>query len=749
MSAERPRLRALAQRAGIVPAFVGVGGRQQRTSDATREALLAAMGFDGSSEAAAAAALTALRADAARPALAPLRVVLAGSAAARVLELPSPAPPGGAARFELELCDEGGKTRRGRGIARVRGTSLRLPLPLLPLGYHELRLSLEWPGGGGELRQRLAVAPPRCTGVAERLGARRGFGLLAHLYTLRSRRDWGAGGLGELRRLVGIAGAEQADFVGIQPLHAVWHECGDASPYAPVSRLYRALLHLDVEAVPELRDTPEARERLRSDAFRRRLTVLRVARLMDPAGVATAKREVLELLHRRFAERHRGRGTARGRAYARYCAREGEALERFATFVALAEELAGRGVPRDAERWPEALRDPGGAAVERFRAERAEAVDFQRYVQFELDRQLGACAAAASRAGLALGLYHDLAVGSSGGGADPWSFPGVFATGATLGAPPDDFAAEGQDWGVPPVDPQRLRAAGFDYWIRMMRASFAHAGALRIDHAMGLLRLYWVPRGRSPAEGAYVRQPAAELLGLLALESHRQRAVVVAEDLGTVPPGFAALLARRGILSSRVLYFEQRAGSFRPARSWSRRALATPDTHDLAPLAGWAEGRDLELRHVAGALDDAGLAAARETRAREAAGLARRLAREGLLLPRAPLPGPPRLVAAVAAFLARTPSVLVGVPVEDLVGERDPVNLPGIPPERHPSWRRRLGVPLERLADTAGFRAALDALRGVRVSRSRAAARGGRRRGRGASPGRPRERRGRAPRARR
>ena len=414
----------------------------------------------------------------------------------------------------------------------------------------------------------------------------------------------------------------------------------------------------------------------------------------------------------RSVRRSRARGPTND-----FCEREGQPLDAFATFVALGEQRAARSERAlDWHVWPRELRDPQSEAVARFRREHARAIDFHRFVQFELERQLGAAAAAAKRAGMAIGLYPDLALGSARGGAETWAFPGLFAEGASLGAPPDDFSPQGQDWAIPPLDPLRLRESGFAFYRLLLRAAFAHAGALRIDHVLGVFRLYWIPRGRPACEGAYVRQPARELLALLAQESSRQGALVVGEDLGSVPAGTQASLARHGILSSRVLYFERQAGGFRPSRAWSRRALATANTHDLVPLAGFASGRDLVLRRRAGAIpSERALRAALAERAASAGALTRRLASEGLL--RSPEPRPSELVVAVSRFLARTPCPLVALSLDDAVGEAEPVNLPGVGPREHPSWTRRMGVPLERLAAHPGLRACCAALRKERSRR--------------------------------
>jgi 4-alpha-glucanotransferase len=672
--APRPRLRALAARAGILPAYVDNDGRRRLASDATRERLLAAMGHDASSESAAERSLRALAARSTAELLEPVRVVDAGTRELR-------ARIAARAKWSLELDLEDGST----AVAEGRGPRLRLP-GAPGEGWHTLRLEV----GGRVAAQRLVVTPRRALGVRERLGRPRGFGLWTHLYALRSERDWGAGDLGELAQLVDFAGRAGACFVGINPLHALWNRGADVCPYAPVSRLYRNPLYLEIEAVPELADCAEARKRLA--ALRPRIEALRSAPRVDHAGVADAKREVLQPLHRALR---------RPREYAAYREREGRALDDFATFLALAERHG-----HDWRAWPAALRDARSPEVVRFARDHAREIDFHRFVQFELDRQLAACADRARRAGLAFGVFGDLAIGTAPGGADTWMFRGAFALGASVGAPPDAFAPRGQDWSTPPPDPAQLRADGYATFARLLRGALAHTGALRVDHAMGMARLWWIPAGRPADEGAYVRYPVDDLLGILALESRRAGALLVAEDLGTVPPGFAGRLARRGILSSRVLYFESR-----PASRWSSRALVTANTHDLPPLAGFYAGRDLELRRALGEIEsDAELANAKRERAAAGQALARRLGMKRL-------PGPPRLAAATTGFLCRTPAPLVGLSLDDLVGESEPLNLPGVPADRHPSWTRRIRVPLESLASDLGVKAALAAVPASRKPR--------------------------------
>ena len=304
-------------------------------------------------------------------------------------------------------------------------------------------------------------------------------------------------------------------------------------------------------------------------------------------------------------------------------------------------------------------------------------------------------------AGLALGMYQDLAVGSASSGSDVWSNPELFLQGATVGAPPDMYSDDGQNWGLPAIDPHVLRRTGYDYWTRLLRAGFRHTGALRIDHALGLFRMFWVPLGESARQGAYVRSFSHELFGILALESVRHNALVVGEDLGTVPPDVPGVLAKWGVLSSKVQVFERsfHTGQFRRAADYPRMALATVNTHDLPPLVGWAEARDIMLRTEVGDLSDLGASSAmRDARLNDLGALVSSLIEAGLLPhdAHANLTSD-MLIPAVHAFIRRTPSALVGLSLDDLAHEATPVNIPGVWQDRYPSWTRRMRETLETL----------------------------------------------------
>jgi 4-alpha-glucanotransferase len=710
----RPHLRALAEQSGIVSSYRDQAGRPRSTSDDTRAALLAAMGIDVPDEPAARAALAVLRAQ--RGDLSPVRV--ADRRAARVVRL---GPASRAVQsWTVEVECEDGATLRVAGRRRA-AASLRITLPALPLGYHRLRL-LTRRGDGREqnAEQWLIVVPPHCVTVPAGGAGRRVFGLLTNLYTVRSAQNWGVGDCSDLRRLVRWAGVIGAAFVGVNPLHALANRGDHISPYSPLTRLFRNPLYLDATAAPEWRAlSVDQRTRFGGAAA---LARWRRADRLDYAAVAAHKQAAIGALHRVFVRDHAARETARGRAYRAYVAAQGEPLAVFATFLALAEHFASSGAVswRD---WPRAYRDPASAAVRAFAAAHPAAVDRHRYVQFELDRQLATVADEARDRALPIGIYQDLALGSSRDGSDVWAYRDVFLERASIGAPPDDYSRSGQNWQLPPLDPRALRASGYAYWVRLLRSALRHAGALRIDHVMGLFRQYWIPAGAEATDGAYVRFPSADLLGILALESHRAGAIIIGEDLGTVPRGLPRTLRQWGILSTRVLYFERtRRGGFRPARTYPRQALVGANTHDLIPLAGYWSGRDIALRAEMGLLSDP--AAAQAERARDRAALVRRLRRDRFLPAGGGHPDELSMRAAVHAFLATTPSALLGISLDDCSGEELPVNQPGAPLDVYPSWSRRMQMSVERLTTDRGVARTLAGVRRRRALSTRPPRRG-------------------------
>ncbi|MFJ3716635.1 4-alpha-glucanotransferase [Streptomyces sp. NPDC090057] len=576
----------------------------------------------------------------------------------------------------------------------------------LPLGAH--RVTAVAPDGRTG-HAHLVVAPDRLPTPATR-----SYGLLVQLYSLLSRRSWGMGDLGDLAELAGWAGRTAgAGFVQVNPLHAaVPGAPTDPSPYRPSSRRFPDPVHLRVELIDEfaqIEDQDRVRDLL-DRAARLRADVLDKGALIDRDAVWELKREALELVLAVPL------GPGRQAAYDAFRAEEGQALEDHATWYALAEAHGS-----DWHLWPAGLRDPRSAETAHARAALADRVDFHSRLAWLTDGQLRAAQRTALEAGMTVGIIHDLAVGVHPQGADAWAQQDHFAAGMSVGAPPDAFNAHGQDWGLPPWRPDRLAASGHAPYRHLLRALFRYTGALRIDHVMGLFRLWWVPQGRPPTEGTYVRHDAEAMLALLALEAFRAGAVVIGEDLGTVEPGVRERLQRRGVLGTSVLWFErdwEGDGRPLPPERWRADCLATATTHDLPPTAARLTGDHVGLRERLGLLTRS----AAEESAEAAADTAEWLALLGSLgLLDSPAAGPPGSdeeaeIQGVHRFLLRTPARLVGVWLPDGVGDRRPQNLPGTWDE-YPNWRLPVAdsdgrpVTLEELAASPRLRALLDVLR--------------------------------------
>jgi 4-alpha-glucanotransferase len=695
----RPMLRRLADRMGIVESYLDQsGGEVRHTSDLTRQRLLAAMGFDASTEKRAARALRALQLAAQRRWIDPVRVVRQRRRSLSRVIVRVPTLHTDSVQWTLKLrTEEGIETWWSGQTHGGPARKLTLSLPVVPpLGYHDLTVTFEGAGEHHSATQRLIIVPAQCTPPEARLHGHRGFGLTTNLYTVRSDTNWGAGDIGDMKTIAEWVGQHGGAFVGMNPLHALRNEGYDVSPYSPITRLFRNPLYLRVHDIPEFRYDASVHDLVASPEFQQELAKLREAKMLEYGRVMALRAPALESLHRTFVEREMSRDTPRARSYAAYVKGEDPQLTGFATYMAIAEREGP-----DARLWPEALRRADSPAVAEMRGELAERVDFHRWLQFELDRQLGQAEADAVQAGLALGMYQDLAVGSAASGSDVWANPDLFLQNATVGAPPDMYSDEGQNWGLPAINPHVLRATGYDYWVRLLRAGFRHTGALRIDHALGLFRMFWVPLGESAREGAYVRSFSDELFGILALESVRHNALVVGEDLGTVPPHVPAVLAKWGVLSSKVQVFERdfHTGRFRGTGEYPRMALATVNTHDLPPLVGWAEARDIMLRSEVGDLSDSNVAnVMRASRKSDLDALISSLIEAGLL----PYDAhhhltSDALIAAVHAFIRRTPSALVGLSLDDLAHEAMPVNIPGVWQDRYPSWSRRMRDTLETI----------------------------------------------------
>jgi 4-alpha-glucanotransferase len=620
----------------------------------------------------------------------------------------------GDARIDWTLAEETGAVHEGSVIpddlpavasAEVEGESYRrwrMPLPAaLPHGYHQLSMAAR---GHSDARGslQLIVTPARCYGAAR--GSRL-WGLTAQLYGVRSQRNWGMGDFTDLADLTERAAAMGASAVGVNPLHALFPaDANHISPYSPSSRLFLNVFYLDPEAVPDLAESDEAQAMLGAAGFLGELAKARAAELVDYPAIWRLKLPVLELLFESFRERHLAASTERAQAFRAFRAEMGEALEQHATFDALHERAlrtSGRWSWRD---WPEPLRHPDGPEVAAFAREHRDRVDFFTYLQWLADEQLGKAQVRARAAGMPLGLYNDIAIGVTPASATAWASPGICLSGVSVGAPPDWFNLHGQNWGLAPLSPAGLREGAYAMFAAALRQNMRHAGAVRIDHVMGLNRLFWIPEGASPAAGAYVRYPFADLARIIALESERHRCVVIGEDLGTVPRGFRPAMQRAGMMSCRVLYFErERDGEFVSPEAYPRQALVSVSTHDLPTIRGFWTYRDWIWRDLLRRFpDEDALQSARAERDRDRVLLLRALRRAGLLPAGIDPEQPPdepsdELVLAVHRYLAATPGQLVMVQLEDALGEEEQPNLPGT--DQHPNWRRKLGRSLEALGN--------------------------------------------------
>ena len=681
-------LSRLADAAGIEARYWDIGGRLYETSTETARRLLSALGFPAATEKEVAASLARLEEEAWRETLPAAVIAMEGDEIAIPLRLPASGPRN--LRWSLDL--EGGGQASGscnledleiEAAGELDGTSVvlrRLKLSAQPLGYHRLRLEVHAP-----FTTDIIVAPARGYLPAQ---DRRYWGIAAQLYALRSENNWGVGDFTDLRALMDWAQVRGADAVGVNPLHALFLDTpADASPYSPNSRLFLNPLYLDVTKIPDFAECAWASSPALGDVAR----ALRAGDLVNYPAVATAKIAVLERLHAHFRATHAGQGDARGGAFLEFAAERGRDLRRFANFQMLSERFG----THDWTRWPSAAQKPD--RDEPLSPEQAQRVSFFQYLQWQCAVQLG-MAARGRENGMAFGLFNDLAVSVEAASADHWANQDLFLRGIRVGAPPDPFNEVGQDWGVVPFNPRRLRATGYAHFIALLRANMRHAGALRIDHVMGWQRLFLIPAGARASEGAYLRFPLEDLVAIAALESRRNKCALIGEDLGTVPVGFRERMAAANILSCRILYFERDGDRFHRPGELPAQAVVAAATHDLATLRGYWTGEDIAAKARLGILKEDEERQFRNERARDKQQLLQALAEEGLHAAMEDAPWTPQLADAIHAYLARSPALLFLVQMDDLANEVRQVNLPGSTVE-YPNWRRRLDRTLKEMIE--------------------------------------------------
>lgn len=626
----------------------------------------------------------------------------------------------------------------GARLMLLISSDLNQPPTLPPIevpGYHRLLVA-------GHILT-LAIAPPRCYTLADALagqGSERGWALAAQVYGLRSdslkaaRKVYGDGGIGHfgaLAQLATMAADYGAAALAMSPLHAMFAaDPGRSSPYSPSSRLFLNPFLIDPAGILG----EDAQAQVLAEGGSEMIAAherLQQASLIDWSRAGAHRLSLLRRLYALFRTEQASDGGQLA-AFAAFQREGGAALRAHALYEAYSQHLSNQGAPGhcDWRQWGAAGQHPETPEMQDFARQHAGELDFHLFLQWQAARQLGAAQQRARQAGMRIGLIADLAVGADNGGSQAWSHQGEIAAGLTVGAPPDRLAPQGQNWGLGAFSPLALRRTGYRGYLAMLRACFAQGGGVRIDHVLGLNRLWLVPQGRQADAGAYVAYPQQDMLRLIALESWRHRAVVIGEDLGTVPPGFDQVLAEAGVAGIRVLWFQRDKQNFLPPAAWSRQAIAVTTTHDLPTVAGWWSGADLAWRERLGHLPQ-GLPAALTQRSQERSQLWHGLVQQGwasgplphvapaLAEDMAAAPAPAALedcaiaVDAALQWVAATPAPLAVVPLEDILGLTQQPNLPGLT-DPHPNWRRRLPADTPQLFADYAARARLERLRRVR-----------------------------------
>ena len=705
---------------GIGSGFWDIFGHYHTTSVAAKQSILRALGVAADSSADLEQALGTLARNQWERLLPP--VVVAGEAGPMELPLHVAAERLGArARFVVrrengesgefevnlwELPQVASVEMDGRTWVRVQ---VALPMQL-PLGYHEVTVSV----GGSRASTRCIVTPERAY-MDPHLGrGGRAAGIAVSLYGVRSLRNWGFGDFQDLRRVIDWVAEELgASFVALNPLHAIHNRRPfNTSPYLPNSIFYQNFLYLDVEGMEDYRQCKRALALRETPEVAGEIEALRATPYVEYERVSALKLRFLKLGFAQFL-RERRTGSARARAFETFREREGDLLETFATYCALDEEMHRRDpnlwLWTD---WPAAYQDPCSAETHAFAKKRWRRVMFHQYLQWQIDLQLAGAQQWARDRHLSIGLYHDMALATDRFGSDVWAHRPFYVAGCRVGSPPDDFSPKGQDWAFPPPYSAHHREDGYRLFAESIRKNCRHGGALRIDHVMRLFRLFWIPDKMEATEGSYVSEPNDDFVRILALESVRNQVVVVGEDLGTVDPSIRETLARFGILSYRLFYFEKNEdGAFRRSDEYPRQSLVSSTTHDLPTLAGFWVGADIAARRAAGIIDgevERAQLAQRRTEKQKMLDVLFQLELVSKDLPRsaeayAELTG--ELHNAIIGFLAMTPSQLLAINQEDLTKEMHQQNLPGST-WQYPNWGRKMRFTIEQLrgdAETRGY----------------------------------------------
>jgi 4-alpha-glucanotransferase len=593
----------------------------------------------------------------------------------------------------------------------------QLPLPVLEQGYHQLSVTLD----DISASCALIFAPKTCYSAQE-ANTKKVWGYTAQLYSLRSKNNWGIGDFTDLVQLVEKATAQGASTIGINPLHPLYqNNPAHRSPYSPSSRCFLNPIYIDVTAIPNYTNCKAAQNIINSTAFKNKLQQVKGSELIDYPGVAALKFDMIELLFSDFCHKKNKKHDKDKASFTDFKKIHGEDLLSLATFDALYEHF--RNIDENAygwTAWPTAYQQPDSAEVTTFKETHAQRIDYFAFVQWIAHSQLTAVKQTAKDNGMKIGLYLDLAVGCDGSGAEVWADQKLYVAGASIGAPPDAMNALGQNWGLTPMNPTTLQEQGYHPLVKALRSNMQYAGALRIDHILGLMRQYWVAPGMAADEGIYITFPLDDILSIIALESRRNECIVIGEDLGNVPDGFSEIMMAAGLLSFKVMFFERwESGLFKRPELFPEQSIATISTHDLPTLAGWWSGNDLQWREKldlypteeAGEQD-------RNARATERSMLIDALTDLHVIdIEKLPLQEPAsmntELSIAVQKYLATASSHLQLIPLEDAIETQEQVNIPGTI-DQHPNWLQKLPVSIEDFCSKKSVCCIADAMKEAR-----------------------------------
>ncbi len=589
-----------------------------------------------------------------------------------------------------------------------------LILPALEDGYHTITVN----HGGISTTCPLIFAPKTCYSPKDAANFKM-WGFAAQLYSLKSQQNWGLGDFSDLQHLVRATAKQGASAIGLNPLHPLYqNNPAHCSPYSPMSRCFLNTQYIDVTAVPNFSTCKLAQKRVNSKAFQTSLQKAKKSELVDYVAVAKLKYPVLEILFKDFINNADDKFIEE---FNQFKVTHGDDLLKQATFDALYEHFREQDVNAYGwQKWPDAYQNPHSEEVAAFAVSHAHRVDYFAFLQWVAHRQLIAADQVAKESGMPVGLYLDLAVGCDGSGVDVWSDKDVYVAGASVGAPPDLLNTLGQDWGLTPINPVALQEQGYQPLVKALRSNMQYAGALRIDHILGLMRQYWVAPGMKANEGVFITFPLQDILRIIALESRREHCIVIGEDLGTVPAGFSGIMHAAGLLSYKVLYFETwESGLFMRPDAYPELSMVTVSTHDLPTLASWWTGRDLEWRQKLNLYPSEEMGVQdREGRISDRQNLIAALDDMNVIdMTKAPEQNPPQmnreLTLAVQKYLALADSRIQLIPMEDALEIKEQVNIPGTIDE-HPNWRQKLPVSVEYFTETESVKALAEAMQTFR-----------------------------------